>query len=317
MDISLIVAIFKISDERGVTHGMSMEPYYTFIGKNNIDPDRGFHSFSFDWYSDPLVAVEYYCSNPECDCRDVLLTIERVSNGKTIPMAQITVDTVDWQVKKLDVEDKKRLDESKLRQDFGTDILETWKDYIQDHLRRVMDIKQNRLSEARSKVDASLVQSGAGVGYVEVFGEWEPGKDPLSFEYGNRHFLVDEQYCMDPSCDCREGILTFIEIVLGAPVMKFVIQYYTKGQQYGILENRSTRNELGELVTAFESAKPMARKIVARHYEDMKKEGKRILQAERCKKVVTNKAISPFVTVGRNESCPCGSGKKYKKCCGQ
>jgi len=21
-------------------------------------------------------------------------------------------------------------------------------------------------------------------------------------------------------------------------------------------------------------------------------------------------------TVGRNEPCPCGSGKKYKKCCG-
>ena len=21
--------------------------------------------------------------------------------------------------------------------------------------------------------------------------------------------------------------------------------------------------------------------------------------------------------IGRNESCPCGSGKKYKKCCGQ
>jgi preprotein translocase subunit SecA len=24
-----------------------------------------------------------------------------------------------------------------------------------------------------------------------------------------------------------------------------------------------------------------------------------------------------FMKVGRNESCPCGSGKKYKKCCGQ
>jgi uncharacterized protein YecA (UPF0149 family) len=22
------------------------------------------------------------------------------------------------------------------------------------------------------------------------------------------------------------------------------------------------------------------------------------------------------VTIGRNGSCPCGSGKKYKKCCG-
>jgi preprotein translocase subunit SecA len=25
----------------------------------------------------------------------------------------------------------------------------------------------------------------------------------------------------------------------------------------------------------------------------------------------------PTVNVGRNDTCPCGSGKKYKKCCGR
>jgi SWIM/SEC-C metal-binding protein len=27
------------------------------------------------------------------------------------------------------------------------------------------------------------------------------------------------------------------------------------------------------------------------------------------------KPIMPAVTAGRNEPCPCGSGKKYKQCC--
>ena len=27
--------------------------------------------------------------------------------------------------------------------------------------------------------------------------------------------------------------------------------------------------------------------------------------------------VKAQVKVGRNESCPCGSGKKYKKCCGR
>ncbi len=29
--------------------------------------------------------------------------------------------------------------------------------------------------------------------------------------------------------------------------------------------------------------------------------------------------VSPnfFLKIGRNDSCPCGSGKKYKKCCGR
>jgi uncharacterized protein YecA (UPF0149 family) len=26
---------------------------------------------------------------------------------------------------------------------------------------------------------------------------------------------------------------------------------------------------------------------------------------------------APSPTVGRNDPCPCGSGKKYKKCCGR
>ncbi len=26
--------------------------------------------------------------------------------------------------------------------------------------------------------------------------------------------------------------------------------------------------------------------------------------------------LKPGQTVGRNDPCPCGSGKKYKKCCG-
>jgi SEC-C motif len=29
------------------------------------------------------------------------------------------------------------------------------------------------------------------------------------------------------------------------------------------------------------------------------------------------KPVQPGSKVGRNDPCPCGSGKKYKKCCGQ
>ena len=31
----------------------------------------------------------------------------------------------------------------------------------------------------------------------------------------------------------------------------------------------------------------------------------------------TPKTMTAVKKVGRNESCPCGSGKKYKKCCGK
>jgi hypothetical protein len=35
------------------------------------------------------------------------------------------------------------------------------------------------------------------------------------------------------------------------------------------------------------------------------------------KEYKSSKTVVNDVKVGRNESCPCGSGKKYKKCCGK
>ena len=34
-------------------------------------------------------------------------------------------------------------------------------------------------------------------------------------------------------------------------------------------------------------------------------------------KIADNKTVRKDETTGRNDDCPCGSGKKYKKCCGR
>ena len=39
--------------------------------------------------------------------------------------------------------------------------------------------------------------------------------------------------------------------------------------------------------------------------------------AKKIKKTKTIKKEQTEIKVGRNDPCPCGSGKKYKKCCGQ
>jgi preprotein translocase subunit SecA len=33
-------------------------------------------------------------------------------------------------------------------------------------------------------------------------------------------------------------------------------------------------------------------------------------------KIEQDAIINAFSKIGRNDPCPCGSGKKYKKCCG-
>jgi len=33
--------------------------------------------------------------------------------------------------------------------------------------------------------------------------------------------------------------------------------------------------------------------------------------------LIARQPAVPKPSIGRNDSCPCGSGKKYKKCCGR
>jgi len=43
---------------------------------------------------------------------------------------------------------------------------------------------------------------------------------------------------------------------------------------------------------------------------------KRIDFVEQTKNLSKTKSLPPSSKIGRNDPCPCGSGKKYKKCCG-
>ena len=39
--------------------------------------------------------------------------------------------------------------------------------------------------------------------------------------------------------------------------------------------------------------------------------------AKKAKAAVKKAPVKKAVKVGRNDPCPCGSGKKYKNCCGR
>lgn len=50
------------------------------------------------------------------------------------------------------------------------------------------------------------------MGYAELFGE---SADQLVFTHGENRILVDEQYCMKPSCDCKARSLDLYAIGAG------------------------------------------------------------------------------------------------------
>ncbi|MGK5092115.1 SEC-C metal-binding domain-containing protein, partial [Deltaproteobacteria bacterium TL4] len=61
--------------------------------------------------------------------------------------------------------------------------------------------------------------------------------------------------------------------------------------------------------------KPEIIEMPQSRYDQIKEVGERNLKRHQNTIQDTSQILLP--EVGRNELCPCGSGKKYKKCCGK
>ena len=70
-------------------------------------------------------------------------------------------------------------------------------------------------------------------------------------------------------------------------------------------------NRLSEYVR--ESDKEALAQSLERAYQKARSEGKK--QIYQSDGINPHRKIQP--KIGRNDPCPCGSGKKYKKCCGR
>ena len=121
-----------------------------------------------------------------------------------------------------------------------------------------------------------------------------------------RLYEAAEMYCPVPDCECGEVVIHFETLrPRGAPSSGNVM--VKRSGEAEIQPNKNGRDRLEQLWTAFQQRHPNHLARFARRHPIMKNIGARI--------VATPLAMSP--KVGRNDSCPCGSGKKYKMCCGK
>jgi hypothetical protein len=123
-----------------------------------------------------------------------------------------------------------------------------------------------------------------------------------SYLIDGRRFEVLDAYCVDPGCPCTEMRLLVDErqqevgiIVADLAEARWTLRYEGKP-------------ELNRIWPAF-----------ARRYPDPRPFRKRAkLMKSAGPDIPASARPAPRVaapTVGRNQPCPCGSGKKYKRCC--
>ena len=120
-----------------------------------------------------------------------------------------------------------------------------------------------------------------------------------------RLYEAAEMYCPMPGCECGEILIHFATLRPGGAPSSGCVMVKRSGETE-IQPNKNGRDRLEQLWGAFQRRHPNHLARFARRYAVMKSIGARIVAAPL--------AVSP--RIGRNNSCPCGSGKKYKRCCG-
>jgi preprotein translocase subunit SecA len=100
---------------------------------------------------------------------------------------------------------------------------------------------------------------------------------------------------------------------------EFIIKLHLDSLDYEMEQINCDPDIIPDIVKYFLDKQGVLETLRYRHRE-MKKDGgeshmKRIIEAaDKLRKPETRRLAEP--KIGRNDPCPCGSGKKYKKCCG-
>ena len=266
-----------------------------------------------------LVKLEI-CPNPCCDCDEV--TLDVFDGQRSVEECEHRV-TVDPQKKIRKVRKDSTADPLSLR------VVES---LTEDDWRFLSECylhckTQNTLladpEEIKPAFSLANVMSGGLVYYREVL----PYQMPVMVDIEGKGFEVIDLYCVKPSCKCNE-----VNLMVQSSEHDGGLGHESDDALFTTVKLRTGKYEIREpgaldvnlptFMKAVLTKDNMA--IFSERYNNMRQWFKNYAAALPKQQPSLAPAFSqlpdPFanpVSAGRNDPCPCGSGKKYKKCCGR
>jgi len=160
------------------------------------------------------------------------------------------------------------------------------------------------------------------VSFVDVF----PRGLALDFSFENQLWAADEQYCVQPKCDCKETVLSFLRYADSSgrkfarlPKLPAVRYNYRIGTTSKVSHGAAGTPTPEQLLSALKAACALLNEQLELRHCIMQSLYDRH-NISRLNAKLESLAGAPVARAvkkpGRNDPCPCGSGKKFKKCCG-
>jgi hypothetical protein len=292
---------------------MKLTPYFEFADDQN-KKYKGIIVKLEDAFA--ATVIDLYCVNPQCDCTEISLHFVELDTNNSLKdsLGTARLNINNWELTDINIINKTSITR-KVIAEFCRELDQETKALF---LERFAESKAFSKTNLPDPVDDLALENGSCFGYVEVYGEKDIEK--FSFKYKDKSYFVDDQYCTEPNCTCNEAILTFFEIVPGRKTQEaeFAIRLdLSKGAYQEEFNASVNKNTMIEIFDCFKNHFNNDFSLLRTRYLQMKEFGKKrgqrreqILETQKPKQITRSK-------VGRNDPCPCGSGKKYKKCCYQ
>ena len=275
------------------------------------------------------------CHTPDCECTEVTFNLrELVQDDQTgaKPMTfALRMDGLTW--KESDPPPRTpqiaRMMEEFLR-DYPLKEREAIRRYSEEKLRGARRLREYR-------IDPKMVSEGTLIPFGEIL-QGRPGGlvGPESwldvFNHEGQRYLVDDLYCANPECRCEEAHLAFIQVGTphepgDNPVSHDFLVTLSFGGRAKIEECHGWRRARPRRSFPRGGSGTAA---TWRSCDGAHGEGQRDRAASfprrtavprrpgflRSDGLPAAELVSIGAPVGRNDPCPCGSGKKFKKCCG-
>jgi hypothetical protein len=265
-----------------------------------------------------LMCFPEFCTHSGCTCREVTLkavTLEFAASPDNYEELRRLIDEAEAKFFQID------LDASLVDRVRGEDprppLDDEWLVFLRDHvdgdlLDRLHErwIRAKGIKETRGwrSIDWSKRDPHEMVIWEEMF----PEDRVDHFLVGDRVFFASEHYCRKPACACGEARVGFTEIDVGG-------KWRDRGSirvalPSGTPRGRDVSRRDAVLVDALWAAYAKRHRVGTR-LTDRNQHIQRIAPLLSAAPAAPA-TPSPVLRVGRNDLCPCGSGKKFKRCCG-
>jgi len=165
---------------------------------------------------------------------------------------------------------------------------------------------------------AREIRQGLLFEYRRIF----PWADTFSCVIGPDRWVAVDAYCLRPGCPCSEVELQLFRVGgessppedTLAPSAFLFFDYRTGKAR---LEEASPGcPRAGEFIGVLRKARPALKRTLRTRHDQLRRIAERSLGSSRSDPAGRAPVPDKPPAVGRNDPCPCGSGKKFKKCCG-